>query len=52
MKRPRKLSVAERQYLKDDMKLATENRMISKRTSDEWLLVHRFTNKTKLVPAP
>ena len=51
MKRPRKLSVAERQYLQS-MKLASENWLISKRTSDEWLLVHRLTNHTKLVPAP
>ncbi|MGN7114941.1 DUF6906 family protein [Lysinibacillus odysseyi] len=51
MKRPRKLSVAERQYLQS-MKLAAENWLISKKMSDEWVLVHRMTDITKTVPAP
>ena len=52
MKRPRKLSVAERQYLKDDMKLAAENWLISKKMSDEWVLVHKLTDVTRNIPAP
>ena len=51
MKRPRKLTVAERQYI-ESMKIAAENWMISKRTSDEWLLVHKLAGVTKTVPAP
>lgn len=51
MKRPRKLTVAERQYLQS-MKLAAENWLISKKMSDEWVLVHRLTDITKTVPAP
>ncbi|MGN7116071.1 DUF6906 family protein [Lysinibacillus odysseyi] len=51
MKRPRKLTVAERQYLQS-MKLAAENWLISKKMSDEWVLVHRMTDITKMVPAP
>lgn len=51
MKRPRKLTVAERQYLQS-MKLAAENLLISKKMSDEWVLVHRMTDITKTVPAP
>lgn len=51
MKRPRKLSVAERQYLKS-MKLVAENWLISKKMSDEWVLVHKLTDVTRNVPAP
>lgn len=51
MKRPRKLTVVERQYLQS-MKLAAENWLISKRTSEEWLLVHKLTDVTRTVPAP
>lgn len=51
MKRPRKLTVAERRYLQS-MKIAAENWLISKRTSEEWLLVHKLTDITKTVPAP
>lgn len=51
MKRPRKLTVVERQYLQS-MKLAAENWLISKKMSDEWVLVHRMTDITRTVPAP
>ena len=51
MKRPRKLTAAEREYLQS-MKIAADNWMISKKTSEEWLLVHKFTNITRTVPAP
>ena len=51
MKRPRNLTVAERRYLQS-MKIAAENWMISKRTSEEWLLVHKLTDITRTVPAP
>lgn len=51
MKRPRKLSVAERKYLQS-MKIVADNWMISKKTSERWLLVHKFTDITKMVPAP
>lgn len=52
MKNPKRLTVAERKYFEQLTKLSSENWLISKRTSDEWLLVHRLTNKTKVVPAP
>ena len=51
MKNPKRLTVKEREHLQS-INLISENWMISKRTSDEWLLVHKLTNKTKLVPAP
>ena len=51
MKRPRKLSVAERQYLQS-MKVVAENWLISKKMSDEWVLVHKLTDVTRNVPAP
>ena len=51
MKRPRNLTVAERQHI-EEMGIAAENWLISKKKSDEWLLVHRLTNQTKVVPAP
>ena len=51
MKRPRKLSVAERQYLQS-MKVVAENWLISKKMSDEWVLVHKLTDVTRNIPAP
>ena len=51
MKNPKRLTVKEREHLQS-IYIISENWLISKRTSDEWLLVHRFINKTKLVPAP
>ena len=51
MKNPKRLTVRERRYLQS-INLISENWLISKRTSEEWLLVHKLTNKTKLVPAP
>ena len=51
MKRPRKLTVAERDYLLS-MKIIADNWMISKKTSEEWLLVHKLTDIKKMIPAP
>lgn len=51
MKRPRKLTAAEREYL-ESMKIAADNWMISKKTSEEWLLVHKLTDITRTVLAP
>lgn len=51
MKNGKRLSKREHLYLQS-INLNSENWLISKRTSDVWLLVHRFTNKTKAIPAP
>lgn len=51
MKNPKRLTVREHQYLQS-INLNSENWLISKRTSDEWLLVHRLTNQIKAIPAP
>lgn len=51
MKNPKRLTVKEHQYLQS-INLNSDNWLISKRTSDEWLLVHRLTSKTKAIPAP
>ncbi|MDW0112237.1 hypothetical protein QT711_03505 [Sporosarcina saromensis] len=51
MKRGRKPSVAECKYIKS-FSLNPMNWLISKKMSDEWLIVHRDTGSTRFIPAP
>lgn len=51
MKNGKRLTIAQHRYLQS-MKISSENWLISKCTSDEWELVHRYTGQVKVVPAP
>lgn len=51
MKRPRNLSVAESNHVKQ-FRLNPGNWGISKKMAEKWLLVHRETGRTRLIPAP
>ncbi|WP_173426023.1 DUF6906 family protein [Bacillus sp. OxB-1] len=51
MKRGRKPSVAECNHIKS-FKLAPANWLISKKMTDEWLIVHRESGKPRVIPAP
>ena len=51
MKNPKRLTVKEHRYLQS-INLNSDNWLISKRTSDEWLLVHKLCGHKKVIPAP
>lgn len=51
MKNPKRLTKAEHIYLQS-INLTSVNWLISKKTNDSWLLVHRLVGQTKEVPAP
>ncbi|MEK4255448.1 DUF6906 family protein [Ureibacillus sp. FSL K6-2830] len=51
MKRGRKLTVNESKYIKT-FRLNPNNWLISKKMSDQWLLINRYTNRTRIIPAP
>lgn len=51
MKNGKRLTVAQRKYL-ESMNLHSENWLISKCTSEEWELMHRYTGQPKVIPAP
>ena len=50
MKNGKKPTVAERKYLQS-IKLNSDW-LISKKTSENWLLVHKLTGQVKEIPAP
>lgn len=51
MKNPKRLTVREHKYLQS-INLTSENWLISKKTSEMWTLVHRYTGQVKEVYAP
>ncbi|WP_445683081.1 DUF6906 family protein [Solibacillus sp. FSL H8-0538] len=51
MKQGRKPSVNERNYIKS-FRLNPSNWFISKKKSDEWLIMHRELGRTRTIPSP
>ena len=51
MKNPKRLSKKEKIYLKS-LCLDFDNWLISKKTMDKWLIVHRETGRLREIPAP
>ncbi len=51
MKNPKRLTVREHQYLKS-LKLQSENWLISKKQTDRWTIIHKFTGQAKEIVAP
>lgn len=51
MKRGRNLTVNESNYLKT-FHLTPANWLISKKLVEEWTIVHRFTGRPRVIPAP
>jgi len=51
LKNPKRLTIAQHRYLQA-LNINSENWLISKCTTDEWELVHRYTGQIKVIPAP
>ena len=51
MKNGKRLTAAQRKYL-ETLKLNSGSWFITKKTSEEWHLVHRETGRAKEIPAP
>lgn len=51
MKRGRKLTVAECNHVKQ-FRLNPFNWLLSKKKTEEWIIVHRETGRARVIPAP
>ncbi|MGE7985556.1 DUF6906 family protein [Lysinibacillus fusiformis] len=51
MKQPRNLTRQQKNYIAS-FRLNPDNWMISKKQLDNWLIVHRLTGRTRIIPAP
>lgn len=51
MKNGKKPTVAERKHIKS-FRLNSDNWLISKKLTDKWLLLHRYTDTQRWIPAP
>lgn len=51
MKNPKRLTVAERLYL-ESINLNSDNWLISKKSNDGWLIVHKLTGRSRTIPVP
>ncbi|BDH62149.1 hypothetical protein MTP04_22790 [Lysinibacillus sp. PLM2] len=51
MKNPKRLTVKEHRYLQS-INLNSENWLISKKLTDKWVIVHRFTGQVREILAP
>ncbi|MBD8028187.1 hypothetical protein SFC08_13185 [Lysinibacillus halotolerans] len=51
MKNGKRLKRFEKQYLRS-LNLNDENWLLSKKTTEFWLIVHKLTGQTKEIPAP
>ncbi|WP_445954571.1 DUF6906 family protein [Ureibacillus sp. FSL E2-3493] len=51
MKNGKRLKRFEKQYLRS-LNLNHENWLLSKKTTEFWLIVHKLTGQTKEIPAP
>ncbi|WP_205288855.1 DUF6906 family protein [Lysinibacillus fusiformis] len=51
MKQPRNLTRQQKNHIAS-FRLNPDNWMISKKQLDNWLIVHRLTGSTRIIPAP
>lgn len=51
MKQPRNLTRQQKIYIAS-FRLNPDNWLISKKLVDKWLIVHRLTGRTRIIPAP
>lgn len=51
MKNGKKPTVSERKHI-ESFRLNSENWLISKKLTDKWLLLHRYTDTQRWIPAP